>query len=98
MLPCGVRSMTGTLRRASSPRVVSIEDLRRLAERRLPKLVFDYIDGRAGAEVPLRENARAIDDVTFRPRQGVSPPQTDLRTRVLVFDLSMPLLLAPVGY
>jgi isopentenyl diphosphate isomerase/L-lactate dehydrogenase-like FMN-dependent dehydrogenase len=90
--------MTRASRAVASPRVVSIEDLRRLAERRVPKLVFDYIDGGAEAEVTLRENSRAFDEVSFRPRQAVSTPQCDLRTRMLGFELSMPLLLAPVGY
>jgi len=90
--------MTRASRRVASPHAVSIEDLRRLAGQRLPRLVFDYIDGGAGAEVTLRENMRAFDAVTFRPRQAVPTPQSDLRTRVLGFELSMPLLLAPVGY
>ena len=53
-----------------SPHVVNIEDLRRLARRRLPKVVFDYIDGGAEGEVTLRENCRAFEEVTFRPRQA----------------------------
>jgi len=52
----------------SASSAVTIADLRRLAERRLPRMVFDYIDGGADAEVTLRENARVFDDVTFRPR------------------------------
>jgi isopentenyl diphosphate isomerase/L-lactate dehydrogenase-like FMN-dependent dehydrogenase len=90
--------MTRMSRAVASPHAVSIEDLRRLAGRRLPKLVFDYIDGGAGGEVTMRENIRAFEDVTFRPRNAVSTPSSDLRTQVLGFDLSMPLLLAPVGY
>lgn len=90
--------MSRASRAVASPHAVSIADLRRLAERRLPKLVFDYIDGGAEAEVTLRENGRALEEVIFRPRQAVSTPRSDLRTRVLGFDLSMPLLLAPVGY
>jgi len=89
--------MTRVARAVASPHAVSIEDLRRLAARRLPKLVFDYIDGGADAEVTLRENRAAFDAVTFRPRNAVAT-QSDLRTRVLGFDLSMPLLLGPVGY
>lgn len=81
-----------------SPRVVSIEDLRHVAYRRLPKAVFDYLDGGAEGEVTLRENRRAFDDVTFRARHAVAVPGCDLRTRVLGFELSLPLLLAPVGY
>jgi L-lactate dehydrogenase (cytochrome) len=73
-------------------------DLRPLARRRLPKAVFDYLDGGADGEVTLRENCRVFDDVTFRPRHAVAVPECDLRTRVLGFDVSFPALLAPVGY
>jgi isopentenyl diphosphate isomerase/L-lactate dehydrogenase-like FMN-dependent dehydrogenase len=82
----------------ASPRVVCIEDLRPLARRRLPKAVFDYLDGGAEGEVTLRENCRAFQEVSFRPRHAVTFPACDLRTRVLGFDLSVPFLLAPVGY
>lgn len=84
--------------RVESSRVVSIPDLRPLAQRRLPRVVFDYLDGGAEGEYTLRENCRAFEDVTFRPRHAVSVPTCDLRTRVLGFDLAFPVLLAPVGY
>ncbi len=90
--------MTKASRAVASPRVVSIEDLRSLARRRLPRVVFDYVDGGADGEVTLRENRRAFDAVTFRARQAMPVPQCDLRVRVLGFDLSLPVLLAPVGY
>ncbi len=90
--------MTKPSRAVASPRVVSIEDFRPLARRRLPKAVFDYLDGGAEGEVTLRENCRVFHDVTFRPRHAVAVPHCDLRTRVLGFDLSFPALLAPVGY
>jgi isopentenyl diphosphate isomerase/L-lactate dehydrogenase-like FMN-dependent dehydrogenase len=89
--------MTGS-RAVASPRVVCIEDFRPIARRRVPKPVFDYLDGGAEGEVTLRENRRIFDDVTFRPRYAVSLPSCNLRTRVLGFDLSIPILLAPVGY
>ena len=79
-------------------RAVNIEDLRELARRRLPRIVFNYIDGGADSEWTLRENRRAFDAITFRPHQAVAVPECDLRTRVLGTELSMPLLLAPVGY
>jgi len=90
--------MTKTPRAVASPRVVNIDDLRELARRRVPKIVFNYIDGGAESEFTLRENRRAFEDVTFRPQQAVGGPACDLRTRVLGSDLSMPVLLAPVGY
>jgi isopentenyl diphosphate isomerase/L-lactate dehydrogenase-like FMN-dependent dehydrogenase len=90
--------MTRASRKVASPRVVCIEDLRPLARRRVPKAVFDYLDGGAEGEVTLRENCRAFEEVTFRPRHAVAISECDLRTRVLGFDLALPFLLAPVGY
>ncbi|HEY7648493.1 MAG TPA: alpha-hydroxy acid oxidase [Methylomirabilota bacterium] len=75
-----------------------MEDLRPLARRRLPQAVFDYVDGGAEDEVTLRENRRAFEEITFRPRHAVAVAVCDLRTRVLGFDLALPFLLAPVGY
>jgi len=80
------------------PGVVNIDDLRTLAQRRVPRIVFNYIDGGAEGEVTLRENLRAFEEVSFRPRQAVPVPSCDLRTQILDSQLSMPVLLAPVGY
>src|ERR1700726_1919547 len=81
-----------------SPHVVNIHDLRRVAQRRLPRVVFDYLDGGAEGEVTLRENCRVFDDVTFRPRHAVAFANCDLRATVLGHELSIPAMLAPVGY
>ena len=64
-------------------RAVNIADLRMLAKRRLPRVVFDYIDGGADSEVTLRENCRIFDRVEFKPRNAVSCGQPDLSTTVL---------------
>jgi isopentenyl diphosphate isomerase/L-lactate dehydrogenase-like FMN-dependent dehydrogenase len=85
-------------RAVSPPRVVKVEDLRRVAQGRVPRVVFDYLDGGAEGEVTLRENCRAFEQVTFRPRHAVAFPNCDLRARVLGLDLALPFLLAPVGY
>lgn len=82
----------------SPPRVVNIEDLRRLAFKRLPRAVFDYIDGGADAEVTLRANVRSFEEVTFRPRNACAPEKCDLSTTVLGRELSFPLILAPLGF
>jgi isopentenyl diphosphate isomerase/L-lactate dehydrogenase-like FMN-dependent dehydrogenase len=84
--------------RVASPRVVSIEDFRPIARQRIPKSVFDYLDGGAEGEVTLRENCRVFNDVTFRPRHAVAVADCDLCTTVLGFKLALPFLLAPVGY
>ena len=77
---------------------VNVADLRRLARRRLPKLVFDYIDGGAEDEFTLRDNSRAFHDIRFRPRQCIAVPECDLRTTVLGTTLELPFLLAPIGF
>jgi isopentenyl diphosphate isomerase/L-lactate dehydrogenase-like FMN-dependent dehydrogenase len=82
----------------NSPHVVNISDLRRIAKKRLPAVVFDYLDGGAEGEVTLRENCRVFDDVSFRPRHAVAFPDCDLRTDVLGHEISLPAWLAPVGY
>jgi L-lactate dehydrogenase (cytochrome) len=90
--------MIAPSRKVASPRVVNIDDLRGLAKRRLPKAVFDYLDGGAEAEITLVENRRAFEAITFRPRQAVAVGECDLRTRVLGTEISFPAILAPVGY
>jgi isopentenyl diphosphate isomerase/L-lactate dehydrogenase-like FMN-dependent dehydrogenase len=90
--------MSALARSVASPRVVNIADLRRAAARRLPRVVFDYVDGGADGEVTLRESTRAFEEVTFRPRNAVAESGCDMRTKVLGSELSMPMLLAPVGF
>jgi L-lactate dehydrogenase (cytochrome) len=83
--------------RVDSPSVVNIADLRAIAKKRLPRVVFDYIDGGAGAEWTMRENARVFDDVMFRPRSAVATANVDLQTAILGETIDLPFLLAPVG-
>jgi isopentenyl diphosphate isomerase/L-lactate dehydrogenase-like FMN-dependent dehydrogenase len=90
--------MSKKSRTVASPRVVNIEDLRGLAKRRLPRAIFDYLDGGAEDEITLRENCRAFCDFTFRPRHAVSFPEYDLRTKIVGAEISFPAILAPVGY
>jgi L-lactate dehydrogenase (cytochrome) len=93
-----MRSEASLARSVAFPRVINIADLRELARRRVPAVVFAYIDGGADDEVTLRENARAFRDVTFRPRQCVAVPTCDLRTTVLGTTLELPFMLGPVGF
>jgi isopentenyl diphosphate isomerase/L-lactate dehydrogenase-like FMN-dependent dehydrogenase len=90
--------MPSTPRALRPSRVINIDDLRSMARRRLPKVVFDYLDGGAESEITLQENCRAFSSVTFRPRQAIPVSKCDLSTRVLGWDISFPALLAPIGY
>ena len=81
----------------SSPNVVNISDLRLLAEKRLPKMVFDYIDSGADREQTLSQNCTAFKEIYFRPRCAVATPSCDLSISVLGEKFNLPFLLAPVG-
>jgi L-lactate dehydrogenase (cytochrome) len=81
----------------SVSKAVNIADLRLMAKRRLPRMVFDYIDGGAEREWTLKENMRAFEDVMFRPRSAVATAKVDLSTTVLGLPIDLPLILAPVG-
>jgi len=87
-----------TKRALTSSQFVNIEDLRLVAQRRLPRSVFDYLHGGAEAEITLAENCRSFRDVIFRPLAAVAVNECILTTRVLGHELSFPAMLAPVGY
>jgi L-lactate dehydrogenase (cytochrome) len=78
-------------------RALNIGDLRLLARRRLPRPVFDYIDGGADDEVSLARNSNAFSDYEFLPEvlTGVSSVRTD--TEVFGQRVTWPLILAPTG-
>lgn len=85
-------------RALNSSHIINIEDLRRIAQARIPKAVFDYLDGGAEGEQTLAENTRAFREVTFRPRGAVAVHDCNLKTNVLGHEISFPAMLAPVGY
>ena len=93
-----VSSPAALARSVRFPRVLNIDDLRTLARKRVPALVFAYIDGGAEDEVTLRANRDAFGDVTFRPRQCEAVSACDLRTTILGETFDLPFLLAPVGF
>jgi L-lactate dehydrogenase (cytochrome) len=79
-------------------RAASVADLRRLARRRLPRGVFDYIDGGAEGERTLAANVDAFARLTFRPRVLRGIDQVDAGSTLLGAPLAYPLVLAPTGF
>ena len=79
-------------------RAVSVEDLRRIARRRLPRGVFDYIDGAAEDELTRSRNTAAYQRLEFMPRilRNVADIRTE--TTLLGEPLPFPLVLAPTGF
>jgi L-lactate dehydrogenase (cytochrome) len=76
----------------------TVADLRRLARRRLPRGVFDYIDGGAEDELSLRRNVEAFRRVEFCPRVLNDVDRVDISTTLLGRPMPLPLVLAPTGF
>ena len=76
---------------------VNIEDLRRLARRRLPRAIFDFFDGGAEDEVTLRENRAAFERVRLLPRVLVNVAAVDTKVTLFGAECKLPLAIAPTG-
>jgi L-lactate dehydrogenase (cytochrome) len=78
-------------------KALNIEDLRKIARKKLPKPLFNYIDGGADDESNVRGNAYAYDAVKLVPEYLIDVANIDLSTTVLGREVSMPLFLGPTG-
>src|SRR5918995_766514 len=78
-------------------RALNIEDLRRAAQRRLPKVIFDFVDGGSGAEITLKRNRAGLEAYALvgRPLEDVS--HRDLSLSLFGRRHDMPVLVAPTG-
>jgi L-lactate dehydrogenase (cytochrome) len=77
--------------------LLSIEDFRRLARRRIPRAMFDYADGGSYDERTIRRNAADLDAMTFRQRVMVDMSNISLASSFLGSPVSMPLAIGPTG-
>jgi L-lactate dehydrogenase (cytochrome) len=78
-------------------RIINIEDLRRLAKRRLPKAVFEFVDGAAHDERTLAANRRDFEQIWFAPRVLVDVGDRRQAVRVLGQQYSSPFVMGPTG-
>jgi len=78
-------------------RAVSIEDLRRMAQRRLPRSVFDFFDGGAEDETTLRGNRAAFERVRLLPKVLVDVRQVDTGVNLFGVRANLPMAIAPTG-
>ena len=81
----------------SANAIHSAEDARRIAKRRLPWMVFDYIDGAAGAETGAARNRAALDAITLRPRILRDVSERSLTTTLFGATAKRPFGIAPMG-
>jgi L-lactate dehydrogenase (cytochrome) len=77
--------------------IQSIEDLRALARRRIPRAIFDYADGGSYQETTLKANAADLDAIQLRPRVMIDVSDIKLATTFAGAAVSMPLAIAPTG-
>ncbi len=79
-------------------KAANVEDLRTMARRRLPRGVFDYIDGGADAEVSLHRNSQAFRDLEFKPRVLCDVASIEISSQLLGRPVAAPFALAPTGF
>lgn len=79
-------------------RAANVEDLRRVAKRRLPRGIFDYIDGAADDERSLGRNSSAFSDIEFRPNVLRDMSSVDTSATLFGSRIELPLVLAPTGF
>ncbi len=95
--------MTGSAARANFPsmsaldRVNNIGDLRMLARKRLPRMVFDYIDGGADDEVTLKDNPGRFADYKLLWKALVDISEIDLKTSVMGSACDAPIIVTPTA-
>jgi L-lactate dehydrogenase (cytochrome) len=79
------------------PVITTIEDLRVLAQRRVPRMFYDYADSGSWTEQTYRENVSDFAKIRLRQRVAVNMDGRSLKTRMIGQDVSMPVALAPTG-
>jgi len=79
------------------PVVTCIDDLRTLAQKRVAKAIFDYVDRGAYAEATLRANRADLESIALRQRVGIDVDRRSTRTTMAGQEAAMPVALAPVG-
>jgi len=79
-------------------RAANIDDLRRIAKKRLPGGIFDYYDGAALDEVTLHRNSASFNEIEYRPRVLRDVSTIDLSTSLFGHNMTMPVMLSPTGF
>jgi L-lactate dehydrogenase (cytochrome) len=92
------RPITGDATQRRLAAAVTVGDLRELARRRVPRAVFDYTDGAAGAEISLRRSREAFERVEFCPSVLRDVSVVDTSTTLLGARSALPLAFGPTGF
>ncbi len=79
------------------PVITTIQDLKRLHERRVPRMFYDYAESGSWTEQTFRENTSDFDQIRLRQRVAVDMSGRTTATKMIGQDVAMPVALAPVG-
>ena len=90
-------SQTGDIKTKISKRIFAAEDARQIARRRLPRLIFDFIDGATGREIAARRNELRFDELMLQPRVMGDIENRTLSTTLLGKEYGLPFGIAPMG-
>ena len=79
------------------PIITNIEDLRRIARRKIPRVIYDYVASGAYDELTLNANRNDLDAIRLRQRVLIDVSKVSLASSMLGEDVSMPVAIAPTG-
>lgn len=77
--------------------ITTVEDLRKLYQKRVPKMFYDYTVGGSWTEATLSANETELQKIKFRQRVGINIANRNVKTSVFGNDITMPVILSPVG-
>jgi isopentenyl diphosphate isomerase/L-lactate dehydrogenase-like FMN-dependent dehydrogenase len=75
----------------------NLDDIKRCAEKRLPKMIYDFIDGGAYDEITMASNKSDFSRITFRPKMLADVTRRNYRVNVVGQELEFPVLISPAG-
>lgn len=81
----------------SKPKIYSYDDARRLSQKRLPKMIFDYIDGAAGNEYGEAHNRSEIQNIKLQPRILKNVKERSIKTKIFGTETDLPFGISPMG-
>jgi L-lactate dehydrogenase (cytochrome) len=84
-------------KKAAMPLITNVDDLQKLAKKRVPRMFYDYVDSGSWTESTYRSNEADLQRLKFRQRVAVNVAQRTTRSTMVGQDVAMPVAIAPTG-